>query len=174
MALGVLAYPEIKEDDYRLIQNFRKEFDELYYSVVRPHFAFVFPLDGVDRQTFTDEILKKAKGFKVIDFELKCATINKDAILDYYHLLLVPEKGFSSVVKLHDMLYSDLLFSHLRLDIDFIPHVGIANSKDPYKVKNWVDTWNKMEFSVAGTIEKLTIVDYTNSVLTDLMDVRLG
>jgi hypothetical protein len=173
MALGVLAYPEMKEGDYNLIQNFRKENDELYFSVVRPHFAFVFPIDKVERQAFTDEILEKAMSFKTIDFELKCATINKDAVLEYYHLLLVPEKGFSSVVKLHDRLYSRLLFGHLRLDIDFIPHVGIANSKDPYKVKNWVDTWNKMEFSVAGTIEKLTIVDYTNSVLTDLMDVRL-
>jgi hypothetical protein len=173
MALGVLAYPVLNPEDYERIQDFRKEHDELYYAVAEPHLAFVFPVDGMGREAFSAEIEKKARGIGAIDFEIKCATINKDAFLDYYHMLLVPDKGCSDIVKLHDRLYSELFFKHLRLDIDFIPHMGIANSKDPLKVKKWVDSWNSRDFSIVGTIEKLTIVDYTDFVLTNVKEVKL-
>lgn len=173
MALGVLAYPVLKPEDYKRIQDFRKKNDQLYYEVAEPHVAFIFPVDDIEQESFVAEVLDKAKGKKAIDFEIKCATINKDAILDYFHLLLVPDKGHSDIVKLHDCLYSELFCEHLRLDIDFIPHIGIANSKDPYEVKKWVDNWNCQEFSIVGTVDKLTIVDYSNNVLTNLVEIKL-
>lgn len=173
MAFGVCAYPHIKETDYDLIQNFRRKNDELYYHVAEPHFSFVFPVEGVDKDRFVSEIVKKSEEVKKIDFEIKCATVNKDAVLDYYHLLLVPDKGYSSVVKLHDKLYSGILAPHLRLDIDFIPHMGIANSKNKFKVKSWADKWNSADFCIKGTIDTLTIVDYTNHILTDVKTIGL-
>ena len=141
MALGVGAYPKLEDGDYNIIQDFRKENDELYYSIAEPHFAFVFPIeeDKIKKDQFIEEIFDNSNGVEQIDFEIKCATVNKDIFLDYYHLLLVPDKGYSKIVKLHDKLYSNLLFNHLSLDIDFIPHIGIANSKDKFKVKRWAD-----------------------------------
>lgn len=173
MANGVCAYPRLKKSDYKIIQDFRKENDELYYLIAEPHIAFVFPIDKIEKDQFISEIFDKSKGVKQIDFEIKCVTVNKDAFLDYYHLLLVPDKGYSKIVKLHDKLYSDILFNHLRLDIDFIPHMGIANSKDKYKVKNWADNWNYKEFTINGLIDSLTVVDYTNNILTDLDKIKL-
>jgi len=173
MALGVCAYPELNDNDFKLIQDFRKENDKLYYTVTEPHFAFVFPIENFEKDQFIDEIIDKLNGVMHIDFEIKCATVNKDAVLDYYHLLLVPDKGYSRIVKLHDKLYSDILFDYLRLDIDFIPHVGIANSKDKFKVKSWADKWNEKEHSVTGMISTLTIVDFTDNKLTDLKEIKL-
>jgi hypothetical protein len=174
VALGILAYPEWNPEDYTRIQDFRKDFDELYYKVVEPHFAFVFPLEGIGQEAFLAEAEKQSQGFGPIEFELRCATINKDAILPYYHLLLVPEKGYSSVVRLHDRLYSGLLRPHLRLDIDFIPHVGIANSKDPELVKQWVDSWNRVEFCIRGRIESITAIAYRDGTLKDLHTIPLA
>ena len=173
MAYGVLAYPAISEKDYRGIQTFRKAHDELYFSVAEPHFAFVFPVFDVDRESFIREVSEKAKGVRQIDFEIRCSTVNKDAFLDYFHLLLVPDQGYSAIVKLHDRLYSGLLFGNLRLDIDFIPHVGIANSKDSLAVKRWADQWNQEDFLIKGSIEKLTIIEYTDNILTNLEDIDL-
>lgn len=173
MALGVCAYPKIKRIDFEIIQDFRKKNDELYYLVAEPHFSFVFPIENFEKDQFIDEISDKSNGVMHIDFEIKYATVNKDAILDYYHLLLVPDNGYSRIVKLHDKLYSDILFDYLRLDIDFIPHVGIANSKDKYKVKSWADKWNEKEYSITGMIDTLTIVDFTNNKLTDLKEIKL-
>jgi len=174
VALGVLAYPKWNPADHRRIQDFRKAHDELYYQVVNPHFAFVFPMEGVVKEAFLDEVEKQSRGFGPIEFEIRCATPNKDAFLPYYHLLLVPDLGCSRVVRLHDRLYSGLFRPHLRLDIDFIPHVGIANSKDPEQVKLWVDSWNAGEFCIGGRIESLTAIDYSNGVLVDLHTIPLG
>lgn len=173
MAFGVLAYPKLKSYDYEFIQEFRKENDELYYSIVEPHFAFVFPISNIDKIQFIEEVLGKSKGFVPIDFEIKCATVNKDSFIDYFHLLLVPDRGYSNIVKLHDNLYSDLLSNELRLDIDFIPHMGIANSKDKFKIKKLADSWNKKDFSIDGTIDKLTVIEYSNNILTNLTEIKL-
>lgn len=175
MALGVGAYPKLESGDYNIIQDFRRENDELYYSVAEPHFAFVFPIEEneIKKDLFIKEITDKSKGVEQINFEIKCATVNKDIFLNYYHLLLVPDKGYSKIVKLHDKLYSNLLSKHLRLDIDFIPHMGIANSKDKFKVKRWADEWNQKDFAIEGTVDCLTIVDYTSNILTDLEKVNL-
>ena len=173
MALGVLSYPVLSKADYRRIWEFRKENDELYFSVAEPHFAFVFSVFNIDRETFIAEIKGKAKGFRPFEFEIKCAMVNKDAFLDCFHILLVPDKGYSSIVKLHDKLYSGILFKEQRLDIDFIPHIGIGNSPDKYTVKSWVDQWNGREFSIKGEIITLTIVDYIDGILSDIVEIKL-
>ena len=173
MALGVLAYPSISNDDYKLIQKFRKSNDELYFEIVDPHFAFVFPTDSLAEKDFIEEIKDKAKGFESINFELKCACVNKDSFIDYFHLLLVPDEGHSQIVKLHDKLYSDCLFNELRLDIDFIPHIGIANSRDRYKVKTWADNWNSRTFSIQGCINVLTVINYNGNSLKDIINIPL-
>jgi hypothetical protein len=173
MSLGVLAYPSISNEDYNLIQEFRKTNDELYFQIVDPHFAFVFPTDSFPKNTFIKEIEDKAVGFKSFNFDLKCACVNKDSFMDWFHLLLVPDEGHSQIVKLHDKLYSDRLFHELRLDIDFIPHVGIANSKDVFTVKRWADQWNVKEFSIRGRINMLTVIEYDGNSLQDLAKIPL-
>lgn len=173
MALGVLAYPNLKDEDYRVIQRFRKENDGLYYLVVEPHFSFVFPVENFKKEKFINEIAGKAKGIKPVEFEMRCAAVNKDAVSDWFHLLLVPDNGYSSMVKLHDRLYSGILFNELRLDIDFIPHMGIANSRDRYQVKEWADKWNADDFKISGTMDTLTVIDYSNHTVTDLETFRL-
>lgn len=107
------------------------------------------------------------------DFIIRCATINKDAFSDYYHIFLVPDEGYSRIIKLHDKLYSDKLKNNLCLDLDFIPHIGIGNSIDKYTCKKMVDEWNEKDFSISGRITHLTIVNYKNSIVTELEDIEL-
>ena len=104
---------------------------------------------------------------------MRCATINKDAFSNYYHVFLVPDEGYSNIVKIHDRLYSGLLKDNHRLDVDFIPHIGIANSVDKYKCKRLVDYWNSKEFEINGTISKITIIKYENNIVTNIEDIRL-
>ena len=75
-------------------------------------------------------------------------------------------------MKLHDKLYSDKLKDNLRLDLDFIPLIGIGNSQDRYKCKKMVDEWNKEEFSYL-TISRLKIVSYENDVVTTIEEIKL-
>ena len=128
MSLLAISYPELEESDFNWIQLYRKENDDLYYKVVDPHFTLIFPTTNIDEDQFIEEIKNKSKNVHQIEFEIRCATINKDAFSDYYYEFLVPDKGYSDIVKLHDKLYSGILSKCLRLDIDFIPHIGIGDS----------------------------------------------
>lgn len=173
MALVVLAYPQLEIVDYDWIQDYRKAHDVLHYGIVEPHFTIVFPVFNIHEELFVEEIRLKAKGRKAIPFEIKCATINKDAFNNYYHVFLVPDQGFGEIVRLHDILYSGVLNNNLRLDIDFIPHIGIGNSTDSIKVKAMVDHLNEKEFLIKGTITHLTIADFTNNVVTAIEEIIL-
>ena len=79
----------------------------------------------------------------------------------------VPDEGYSRIVKLHDKLKDNL-----RLDLDFIPLIGIGNSQDRHKCKKMVDEWNKEEFELRGTISRLKIVRYENDVVTTIEEIK--
>lgn len=167
MAYLVISYPELTQSDFDLIQTYRKENDPLYYNVVNPHFTIVFPVFNKSKDEFVSEVRKQLTGLSKFDFVLRCATINKDAFSDYFHLLLVPDEGYSRIVKLHDRLYSGDFKDNLRLDIDYIPHMGIGNSLDKFKCKEMVDFWNSQSFEIRGTIKKMDVIEYdSNSVMT--------
>lgn len=128
--LAVVSYPKIKPSDYEWINEYRKK-NDYTYDLIDLHWSFVFPVFDYDEKEFIGEVKLQAKDFKAIDFQVKCAIRNNDLTSDYWHVLLAPDKGFSDIVKLHDKLYSGKLKDLERLDLDFIPHMGIANSKDP-------------------------------------------
>jgi 2'-5' RNA ligase superfamily protein len=173
VAFLVLAYPNIQSSDFALIQEFRKGNDELFYSVVEPHFTIVFPAFDLTKEEFCQAIFDTTIGVEKIDFTIRCATINKDAFNEYYHSFLVPDEGYSKIIKLHDKLYNGHLKGNLRLDIGFVPHIGVGNSKDKFECKKMVDSWNKKDFSIKGKITKLTIVEYENNKVTKLQDIEL-
>ena len=158
MAYLVLAYPELTNENFDRIQSYRKDNDELFFNVVNPHFTIVFPVFDISEEEFTKEVKDKSANSVKFDFIIRCATINK---------------GYSRIVKLHDKLYSDKLKENLRLDLDFVPHIGIGNSQDRYKCKKMVDEWNKKEFELRGTISRLTIVRYEDDVVTTIEEIKL-
>ena len=174
MSLLAIAYPHLSSTDFEMIQSYRKEHDELYYNVVPPHFTLVFAVAGMSSADFTTEIKRQLFRVRVIPFAIRCATINKDAFSSYYHTFLVPDEGNGKIIKLHDKLYSGALSAHHRLDIDYIPHIGIGNSKDKIKCKRMVDEWNKKDFAISGALATVDIIRYENSIVTTIDTIELA
>jgi len=58
MAYLVLAYPEVRDEDFKQIQDYRKNNDELYFKVVNPYFTIVFPVFDPLKDDFVNEIKK--------------------------------------------------------------------------------------------------------------------
>lgn len=173
MALLVLAFPKIDEKDFKWIQTHREIFDLLYFHVVDPHFTIVFPTSGVTEKDFTSEIIELAGDFPRFNFTVRSATVNKDSFVNTYHTFLVPDEGNSNIIKLHDKLYSRLLKPHHLIDIDFIPHMGIGNSKDVTICKVNADKINSMDISIKGIIDDLSIVRYENGRIEIISEVPL-
>lgn len=174
MSYLVIAYPELVAADFNRIQSFRNSHDRLYFSLVEPHITFVFPVDGIDEDVFVSEIIRKANKVPSFFFELKCATVNKDAFKEIYHTFLVPDEGYGKIVRLHDQLYSDKLQKYHRFDIDFIPHLGVGNSEDPKSCKKMADEWNSTDFSIRGMINMLSVINFSDGRIRPVAEVRLG
>src|SRR3990172_3333409 len=156
--LVVLAYPALTPEDHAWIQSFRAQHDELYFKLVDPHFTFVFPESSVGEAELIAHIREKTRGVPRIAFTVRCAVVVDDATNPYWHVFLVPDEGFSDIVKLHDRLYEGILAPELRLDIPFIPHIGISTSRDSLLCKALADEVNAAGLSIAGSIERLDIV----------------
>lgn len=173
MSLLVLAYPTIDKKDFNWIQSIRKEHDERYYKIVNPHFTIVFPVNNCEYELFKQHVEKITKKFGTFFFVLRCAQIVKDSFSNYTDVFLIPEEGYRLFVKLHDALYTGILEKELRLDIPFIPHLGIANSLDSQKCKSLVDKLNSKNIEIVGAINKLDIASYENDVVKTLSTVVL-
>ena len=174
MSYLVLAYPDLATSDFELVQHHRREYDSLYVDVVGPHFSFVFAVRNMDQDAFIEEVTNKSRGQKRIPLVIRCANISKDGLEDMYHVFLVPDEGQSDIIKLHDHLYSGSLKSNLRLDLNYIPHMAIGSSKDPWEAKRIVEAWNDRHVTIQSTISKLSIVKYAKNVVTLLKEVELG
>ena len=174
MSYLVVAYPKISKVDSNWIQEYRRKNDPMYFSVIEPHFTIVFSIQDVDEKAFVKEVKRQVKGIKKIDFEIKVATINQDDSGDYYHEFLVPDKGYSNIVKLHDKLYSGEFRKYLRLDIDFIPHIGIGNNKDSLISKDRIDNINKKGVNISGTINDLDIIEYKDGKIRTIEQLSIN
>jgi 2'-5' RNA ligase len=174
MAYLVVAYPNLSKADFDWIQEYRKRNDPRYFSVVKPHITLVFPVFDMERDVFLEEVKKQLVGIEKFDFDLKVATINLDDSKEYHHEFLVPDKGYSNIVKLHDRLYSGLLLKNLRLDLDFIPHIGVGNSDDGLVSKKRVDELNEKGVHISGSVDTVDVIEYKDGQVSTIEVLRLA
>lgn len=173
MSFLVVAFPEWEKEELERIQRFRAQHDALYFQVVDPHFTLIFPVSGYTEEAFVAAIKERVHGLTQIPFVLRSAILNKDAFKPYYHAFLVPEEGYSDIVKMHDQLYGGKLAGEWRTDIDYIPHIGVGNAGDELRCKEMVEAWNVEAFAIAGRIRQLTLLKYEANVLTRLVELEL-
>jgi 2'-5' RNA ligase len=173
MPLCVVAYPEVNVDDSAWIQTIRCEFDP-QYNRIDPHFTLVFPTHTVETETVEAHLRAAVAGIAPFHFALRCALPIKDSFSAQTHLFLVPDEGFSDLVRLHSRLYTGPLKAHLRLDIPYIPHITIGVFVHAEECKEAADTLNAQSFAVAGRIERLSLLDVAPSSVTAKADIDLA
>ncbi|MEI6850356.1 MAG: 2'-5' RNA ligase family protein [Candidatus Saccharibacteria bacterium] len=175
MALIVIAYPKLINSDFEWIQKYRQKNDELYYSVIKPHFTLVFPVfDYSDEKSIINHIVKELRNTKTIKFNVNHVEINKDAFNEYWHTFLVPDIGSKNIVNLHDKLYSGVLKKELRTDIPFTPHIGIGNSKNMKLIKKEASRLNSNQINITGLIDCVDICRYEdNDTITTIKKIKL-
>jgi hypothetical protein len=105
---------------------------------------------------------------------MRCASSVKDPLSPLTHVFLVPDQGFSQIVRLHDALYTDLLAPALRLDLPFIPHITIGAYPDPTISKALADQINQRDVVIEGQITTLDIIQNTPPIVPSLACIQLG
>ncbi|MCP4567450.1 MAG: 2'-5' RNA ligase family protein, partial [FCB group bacterium] len=92
---------------------------------------------------------------------------------DRWFLFLVPDEGFSQIIKLHDDLYTGIMSNHLRLDIPFTPHMTVGIFDDAKTCKEAADRINGVDFAVHGRISALDLVTDENVVIETRAKIKL-
>lgn len=172
MALLAIAYPTLSQADTQWIQTLRAQHDP-NYAIVAPHFTLIFPTFDRAPQPFGAHVRVTVQGQPRINFALRCALVVKDALREQTHTFLVPDEGFSDLVKLHDQLYTNWLADQMRLDIPYIPHITVATSPDPTVCKRIADAINNEPFTISGSIDLIDIVQFTNRTVTTMEQIAL-
>ena len=173
MQLLIVAYPELTQEDPEWLLLLRERHRELHHSVLPPHFTLVFPLSGISQSTLALHISERVVNTRKIQFALRSSILVKDDFSDNYFVMLIPDEGFSSMVKLHDRLYTGVLATALRLDIPFIPHVTIGYSLDAQACKNIVDALNREGFEIKGYIYRLDLVEKESNQASTVQQFEL-
>lgn len=173
-SLLVVNYPTLAVNDLERIEAVRKRHDVLYADVVAPHFTLVFPVFNQDEETFIVHVQQSVRSFPGFDFVIRCAMLGDNAFSDYTHVFLVPDEGYSRIVKLHDRLYRGSLTPELRLDIPFIPHIGIASNLNAQVCKTLVDELNSEDFEIRGRVERLDVIWYEDDQVGTIAQIDLA
>jgi 2'-5' RNA ligase len=173
MALLAISYPSISDADRQWIQQIRQQHDP-NYAVVDPHFTLIFPTFERAPAAFCEHVRTQTQEQPPIAIALRCALVVKDALSDATHTFLVPDQGFSDLVKLHDRLYTHFLADQLRLDIPFIPHITVATSLDAAVCKRIAGEINQQNLAISGWIRTLDLVEFSNRTVATLEQVTLA
>lgn len=174
MALAVVNYPRFESADYEWIQSVRRDHDPLYFKIIDPHFTLVFPTDAVEENTLTDHVRSCIAGMAPFEVVFRCVLLGDPDFEEHAHAFLVPDEGLSTVVRLHDRLYTGLLAGELRLDLPFLPHVGIANAPTPAACKTIVDRLNAKPFEIRARVEELHVIGFDGKRVWKIERLALG
>lgn len=173
MALAVVNYPTLSDEDYEWIQAVRKEHDRLYYDVIDPHISLVFPIDDVEASMLIDHVLECAGSTSPFEVVFRCAILGDPDFEGHAHAFLVPDEGFSHIVRLHDRLYTGALVDFLRVDIPFLPHLGIANTPKHEDCKAIVDELNEKRFEIRGRVGDVDVIEYDGTAIQPIRHISL-
>ena len=173
MARLIIAYPQLTDTDYTWIQTIRRQHDP-QVELVAPHITLVFPFAAIPQEHCVDHIMAATQGMHPVPLTFRCALVVKDDFSPITHVFLVPDEGFSALVKLHDRLYTSILATELRLDIPFIPHITIGGSTDPRIAKEIADQINHEGIAIKSRLSALDLILYENNTITTLHRIILA
>ncbi len=168
MAVVAVAYPNLAESDFQRIQNFRIEYDFLYYNIINPHFTLFFPTQQFDINTVISEVENMSALVKAFDFTVHAATVKQDDFKSVFHTFLIAVKGFSEIENLHDCLYKGALEPALLKHIKYQPHITIGNATELFLVEEMVSKWNSECEVISGRIDSISVLDYTGTQIKEL------
>lgn len=172
--LYTLCYPTLNERDHEFIRAFRREHDLPFHDVVDHHFTIVFGIPDIPTVDYVDHIRGALRGQRTIDFVCRYAALGDDADSDDFYVFLTPDEGLSDICRLHDKLYSGALKQFHRVEVPYVPHIGIATLPDAQKVQMLCDELNNGSLCIAGTLERATICEYDGTSVVDIERIEFA
>lgn len=158
MALVVLGRPRLKPADAAWITALRDRHGGVPAAPeIGTHVTLVFATDASDATTATGHLAVVAGDTAPLALAFRCALPVHDPGSGATYVYLVPDEGFSGLVRLHDRLYSGPFADALRLDIPYIPHITLARIAEPKLARALADDLNGQEPEIHGRLETIEL-----------------
>ena len=174
MAKLVLAYPELKDTDFKHIQAFREKYDILFFKKVRPHFTLLISDSIFSEKDFKEEIQNRSERFYPFEICLRSAVLNKDPFNGAFNVFLVPDEGESQIIKMQDSLHSGKFREQRLLTLDWNPNIGVGASKNFQECLKMAEVWNQRDFEIRGKVSVLDLVEYDGKTVETFEQIRLN
>lgn len=168
MALLLISYPRLIGGDFACVDWARRQYPDLRYGRLPPHFTLVFPTAAVEPDRLADHIGARLAGRPPVPFVLRSSIPFKDASSENTYVLLLPDEGCGGIVRLHDALYTGILAGELRLDLPFVPHVTVGYALDPQLCKTVADALNRQEWVISGVVDRLDLIQKEGDAIDSL------
>lgn len=129
---NILIFP--KFDNINLIQEVRLKYDKLS-SLVEPHITLAFPftdsMSDDELINILSVVLKNVKPFNV--------TFKGISLFEDNYILLNCIKGEKEIIDLHDKIYLEIIPTHFKKDLTYIPHItlGQCDNLEAFKDFNY-------------------------------------
>jgi len=157
MSLCVVAFPAMSEADSQWIQAIRARYDP-QYDEIAPHVTLLFPTEAFELDELAAHVEDVARDVEAFDLKIRCALPYQGPLSSRFYLFLVPDEGFSNLVRLHDQLCQCAYPDRTRIDVPFIPHVTVGVFDDGTECKRTADRLNLQRFEISSRVSALSIV----------------
>ncbi|MEQ8814847.1 MAG: 2'-5' RNA ligase family protein [Thalassobaculum sp.] len=158
MSLAVLGRPRLKAADAAWITALRDRHGKaLATPEIGPHVTLVFPTGATDATTATGHLAMVAGETPPLDLAFRCALPVPDPDSGDTFVYLVPDEGFSTLVRLHDRLYSGPFAEALRLDLPYIPHITLGRIAEAKLARALADDLNGQEPEIGARLETVEL-----------------
>ena len=141
----ILIFPKFK--NINKIQEIRNKYDSLA-DLIAPHITLVFPFsDDISNEELIRKLVNLLEDFKPFTIVFKGLSISYD---NYIFLNCI--QGNQEIIQLHDRIYEQILPSHFKNSIKYIPHITLGK---------------------ANNIQELDSFDYEFKTIVDEISIEL-
>ncbi|MFH2036252.1 MAG: 2'-5' RNA ligase family protein [Candidatus Zixiibacteriota bacterium] len=173
MMLLAISYPRIGINEFSLIQDIRKKHDMESYELVEPHFTFIFPVTGIDKDIFIRHISITASLTEKIKFTLHHAIAIYGEYDKKWYTFLIPQNGFDMMALLHHRLYTGVLIGKGEFNKPYIPHITVGCFEREENCRALVSTINEQKWEIKGELIELTVLSKSENTISELGRIKL-
>ena len=141
----ILIFPKFK--NINKIQELRNKYDPLA-NLIAPHITIAFPFsDNISNEELIKKLTNLLKNFRPFTIVFKGISLSEDN-----YIFLNCMNGYQEIIDLHNEIYKQILSSHLKKSIKYIPHITLGK---------------------ASSIQELDSFDYEFKTVVDEISIEL-
>lgn len=175
----IIAEINLSEQNKTWLSNLRRQYSDLTYQQEEIYFSLGSPIsDVVPTDMLVEYIKKRVFYFETFEYALRSTQIRLDKNYPEGNLVLIPDKGFSHLMRMHSMIYTYGVEPFMNRDVfrPYLPQVVIGRLSD-VRIPNTIQVTREIslsEFEITGKIERLIMLKDIDGTIQDRYIISLS